>query len=538
MSDGEPSLDPSYLLKAVRSFLAGAAQPAAGEEEAELPGAAGEPGGEDGLGWEEAGCLVWDSAALPDDASFLVKHDLPAMLPPLLTAAAASERWRALEIALGTLGNLACHAGTKQLLLGQDGLPQLLLDTILWVDDSASLAELCRCLTSLLADSSRQAAEAWWALLLREETLGRLVWIVENTLSPPLLERSLNLICCLVATAAAAGNSGATSRQLVPLLLSLDLLPLLASVLHGWVVRLRAEHQQFGGSGSTEAEPRSAEGAQKPAAAKAAAPAAGTPAAAEAGGGQEDPPSAAIAPPAPDSPAQWEERAVAAAEVTQEAAMEALGLLEALQADTAGEAAINASTPVKEALLRVVSESDSRSMRALATALLAAADDVGPLLVQHPRALAAVLDRLEAAAAEAEEGQPAKRARTEASDAEASSAEKQAGEEVEAAWALCSELARCLAQPQPAAGEGEDAGAAAEGVAPSGGTEAVLAVLAEHTGMLGRDWGDDDPSLAAHQAYVLGRVLPLLARRLGEAAAAELGAAAERAQATAAAAQQ
>lgn len=78
------------------------------------------------------------------------------MLPPLLTAAAANERWRALEIALGTLGNLACHAGTKQLLLGQAGLPQLLLDTVLWVDDSASLAELCRCLTSLLADSSRQ----------------------------------------------------------------------------------------------------------------------------------------------------------------------------------------------------------------------------------------------------------------------------------------------------------------------------------------------------------------------------------------------
>lgn len=131
-----------------------------------------------------------------------------------------------------------------------------------------------------------------------------------------------------MATAAAAGDGGATSRQLVPLLLSLDLLPLLASVLHGWVVRLRAEHQQFGGGGSTEAEP-SAEGAQE--SAGAADLATGAPAAAEAGG-EEDPPSAVIAPPAPDSPAQWEEKAVAAAEVTQEAAMEALGLLEALQA--------------------------------------------------------------------------------------------------------------------------------------------------------------------------------------------------------------
>lgn len=192
------------------------------------------------------------------------------------------------------------------------------------------------------------------------------------------------------------------------------------------------------------------------------------------------------------------------------------------------------AAPVKEALLRVVAESDGRGMRALATALLAAAEGVGPLLVQHPRALAAVLGRLEAAAAEVEEGQPAKQARTDAPEAEASSAEKQAGEEVEAAWALCSELARALAQTAPAAeGEGAAARAAADG-----GTEAVLAVLTEHAGVLGRDWGDDDPSLAAHQAYVLGRVLPLLAGQLGEDEAAELAVAAERAQAAASAAQQ
>lgn len=35
-----------------------------------------------------------------------------------------------------------------------------------------------------------QAAEAWWELVLREETLGRVVWIVENTLSTALLERA------------------------------------------------------------------------------------------------------------------------------------------------------------------------------------------------------------------------------------------------------------------------------------------------------------------------------------------------------------
>jgi hypothetical protein len=34
------------------------------------------------------------------------------------------------------------------------------------------------------------AVERWWPLLLREETVGRLVWIVENTLSRALLERA------------------------------------------------------------------------------------------------------------------------------------------------------------------------------------------------------------------------------------------------------------------------------------------------------------------------------------------------------------
>ena len=47
---------------------------------------------------------MWDAAALPDDAAFLLQHGLPAMLQPLLTATAAREQWRALEIGLGELG--------------------------------------------------------------------------------------------------------------------------------------------------------------------------------------------------------------------------------------------------------------------------------------------------------------------------------------------------------------------------------------------------------------------------------------------------
>lgn len=43
---------------------------------------------------------------------------------------------------------------------------------------------------SLRPCSLAQAADAWWTLVLREETLGRIVWIVENTLSTALLERA------------------------------------------------------------------------------------------------------------------------------------------------------------------------------------------------------------------------------------------------------------------------------------------------------------------------------------------------------------
>ena len=138
----EPSVDPGYLLKAVRSYLlhlTGLPEASASQDAAAT------------LPLEETGCLVWDVAALPDDAAFLVQQGLPAMLAPALAAAAARQQWRGLEMGLGTLGNLACHAAVQQQLLEQAGLPELLLEQLLWVDDPPSVAELCRCLAALLA---------------------------------------------------------------------------------------------------------------------------------------------------------------------------------------------------------------------------------------------------------------------------------------------------------------------------------------------------------------------------------------------------
>lgn len=169
---------------------------------------------------------------------------------------------------------------------------------------------------------------------------------------------------------------------------------------------------------------------------------------------------------------------------------------------------------IKEALLRTISESANRNMRALSTALLAGLEGVGPLLVQHPGAVAALLGRLEAG--------DAKRPRAADGGAAAAGPTEQA-EEVEAAWALCSGLAQALSSSQ-SEGEAAEVGQAA---ADDGGAEAeaALGVLAEHADVLCRDWASSSAALGMHQAYVLARLLPRLAPRVGEAQAGRLQAA-------------
>lgn len=170
-------------------------------------------------------------------------------------------------------------------------------------------------------------------------------------------------------------------------------------------------------------------------------------------------------------------------------------------------------------------------MRALSTALLAGLEGVGPLLLQHPAAVAAVLARLRVAAATAAaeqgaEAPAAKRARGGAPEPAMTprAAAQQAAEEVEASWALCSALAHALAS-QPEAAEEQEAVEAAAGAADAA---AALGVLAEHADVLCHDWAASGPSLGKHQAYVLARVARQLAPLLDEAGAARLQAAAVR----------
>ena len=180
---------------------------------------------------------------------------------------------------------------------------------------------------------------------------------------------------------------------------------------------------------------------------------------------------------------------------------------------------------VKEALLRLVAESANRGMRALSTALLAGLEGVGPLLVQHPQAVAALLGRLEA-------GDGAKRLRGGEGGAAAPGL-TEAAQEVEAAWALLSALAQALsasageAEGGGGGGGGEGAGEGVDAAAAAAAEEAVLSVLAEHADVLSRDWAASNAALGAHQAYVLRRLAPQLVNRLGDEAAAQLQAAAE-----------
>lgn len=76
---------------------------AAAEKEAAVEGSSQEDG------WEASGCLLWDVAAIPEQAALLTANNIQEILHTVIAASVAQEKWRALEIALGVLANLACH---------------------------------------------------------------------------------------------------------------------------------------------------------------------------------------------------------------------------------------------------------------------------------------------------------------------------------------------------------------------------------------------------------------------------------------------
>lgn len=223
-----------------------------------------------------------------------------------------------------------------------------------------------------------QEAQRWWERLLRDETLGRLVWIMENTLNTNLLaqscavppgadrapaccisgvdvrvllprlclrRRNLSLLSCRlclltqVVEGAATVAAGRSQQPVVQQLLSLDLLPLLASVLTGWLARTHGERQVA----AWEEQPRrSSSSSSGSAAAQEQCTSAAHSAPDATAEASEAPAPATAAPLGPAAKAHAQPpAAVVAAEVSDSAVQEAQALLEALMADPAGEQALN-----------------------------------------------------------------------------------------------------------------------------------------------------------------------------------------------------
>ncbi|XP_019199523.1 PREDICTED: uncharacterized protein LOC109193144 isoform X2 [Ipomoea nil] len=137
--------------------------------------------------WEEYGCILWDLAASKTHAEFMVQN---LILEVLFSTLVVSKSARITEISLGIIGNLACHELSRKKITSTNGLIGAVMEQ-LFLDDTPCLCEACRVVTLCLqGDKSVLWAEA----LQSENILCRILWIMENTLNPNLLEKSVGLL--------------------------------------------------------------------------------------------------------------------------------------------------------------------------------------------------------------------------------------------------------------------------------------------------------------------------------------------------------
>jgi hypothetical protein len=172
--------------------------------------------------------------------------------------------------------------------------------------------------------------------------------------------------------------------------------------------------------------------------------------------------------------------------------------------------------PLQHALVRALGECENRTMQALAGVLLAGLDGTGTQLMQHPAAVGALLARL------AELAQQPPSSAAAAQQEQQQQQRQQQAEDAEAAWALCSAVARAITQPADAAGDHEQSQEQQEVASvplhlhPPHRSE-IIELLAGHAEVLCADWSgySNRDSLRRHQAYVLARLGPLLANHPG-----------------------
>lgn len=177
--------------------------------------------------------MLWDLSASASFAKLMTDNLAIKVLEGLFLNQLNKEApdYRLVELALGTLANIASHAETSVLFADEPDLVQLLAETVLLcVDDSAALAELMRLFTAGV--KSPLIGDSWLRALAGRDTLDRCVWIATQTLNPTLLARSH----ALLAELAAAGGG----QSLLAALLDAGYLDALGSGLDAYAANLRA----------------------------------------------------------------------------------------------------------------------------------------------------------------------------------------------------------------------------------------------------------------------------------------------------------
>ncbi|CAH1437883.1 unnamed protein product [Lactuca virosa] len=137
--------------------------------------------------WEEHGCILWDLATSRTHAELMVQN---LVLEVILATLTVSQSPRVTEISLGIIGNLACHEVSRKQIASVKGLVELIVEQ-LFVDDTPCLCEEFRLLTLCLQGNESMT---WAKALQPENVLSRVLWVVENTLNPQLIEKSVGFL--------------------------------------------------------------------------------------------------------------------------------------------------------------------------------------------------------------------------------------------------------------------------------------------------------------------------------------------------------
>ncbi|KVI09301.1 Armadillo-like helical [Cynara cardunculus var. scolymus] len=140
--------------------------------------------------WEEHGCILWDLATSRTHAELMVQN---LVLEVILATLMISQSPRVTEISLGLIGNLACFEVSRKEIASVNGLVEVIVDQ-LFVDDTPCLCEEFRLLTLCLQGSE---GITWAHVLQPENVLSRILWVVENTLNPQLIEKVASLVIYL-----------------------------------------------------------------------------------------------------------------------------------------------------------------------------------------------------------------------------------------------------------------------------------------------------------------------------------------------------